>query len=210
MKEIHFQAQIKMPVSVFKIGRNKLKRALLAGILIMLSGLVLLVVSGVRKKNYPLMVSEGLKKADVHINNFSFFQTQGQKREWELTAGKAELFESEKKALLENVDIVIHGESGVQIAFHGDAGIIDTDRKNFHVQNNTFPMTIKMSNGYEIELMMADWDNEKKELHSDSLIKIHGGSWDIRGTGFVYKARTQEFIVKRDIVAQSGFLSESR
>lgn len=208
MRDIRLHAQGKMPVRVLKIGRKKLKRALLAGILIMLSVLVLLVIFGVRRKNYPLMVPEALKKADVHINDFSFFQTQGQKREWELTAAKAELFESEKRATLENVNILIHGESGLEITFHGDEGVVDTDRKNFHVQNNAFPMTIKMSNGYEIELMTADWDNEKKELRSESPIKIHGASWDIRGTGFVYKTRTQEFIVKKDITAQSGLLSE--
>ena len=180
---------------------KKIKLGLLGIIIGILILLTFSVITGIRQKSFNFVVKEGMKKADIHIGMFSFFQTKKGGKEWELKAQKAELFENENRALLEGIRVVIHTESGLEISFQGDEGTIDTKRKNFHIENKTIPIQINMSNGYKIEMMQVDWDNDSKEILSESPIIIHGGNWDVQGNGFVFKTNTEEFSVKRNIEA---------
>ena len=181
---------------------KRVKFGLLGVIMVILVLLMFSVLAGIRQKSFNFVVKEGLKKADIHIGNFSFFQTKGGGMEWELRARKAELFENESKAVLEGIKVTIHTESGMEISFQGDEGTIDTKRKNFHIQNKTLPIQINMSNGYQIEMMQVDWDNEKRQIFSEFPIIIHGGNWRVQGSGFIFKTNSEEFTIKRDIEAQ--------
>ncbi|MBI3351732.1 MAG: LPS export ABC transporter periplasmic protein LptC [Nitrospirae bacterium] len=180
---------------------KKVKIGFLGIILLILVFLMFAVLAGIRQKSFNFVVKEGLKKADIHIGNFSFFQTKEGGKEWELRARKAELFESQNKAVLEGIHVTIHTESGMEISFQGDEGTIDTKRKNFHIQNKSIPIQINMSNGYQAEMMQVDWDNEKKQILSESPIIIRGGNWDVHGNGFIFKTNSEEFLIKRNIEA---------
>ncbi|MFI5305065.1 MAG: LPS export ABC transporter periplasmic protein LptC, partial [Nitrospiria bacterium] len=165
--------------------------------------LFFIIVNGVRQRSLNIIVKQALNKADIHIGDFSFFQTNKLGKAWELKASKAELFENEKKANLEDIHVTIHTESGMEISFQGEEGIIDTQRKNFHIENKKYPILINMSNGYKIELMQIDWDNEKKEISSQSSIIIRGENWTIKGKGLILNTKSEEFVIQKEVEAQS-------
>jgi LPS export ABC transporter protein LptC len=181
---------------------KKMKYGLLGFILLLLACLLFLILNGVRQKSFNFVVKETLRKADIHIGGFSFFQTEGGRKEWELQARKAELFENENRAVIEDIHVIIHTKKGLEISFRGDEGVLDTKGKNFHIQNKKSPIQIVLSNGYRIEVMEADWNNEEKEIVSESPIVLYGGNWSARGKGLILKTVTEEFIIKRDIEAQ--------
>jgi LPS export ABC transporter protein LptC len=181
---------------------KKIKTILIAFIFVILATLLFLVLNGVRQKNLNFIVKESLKKADIHIGDFSFFQTNKSGKEWELKAKKAELFEIEKRANLEEIQVVIHTESGMEISFQGESGTIDTQQKNFHLENKIKPIQIRMSNGYTIELMEVDWNNEKKEIISESPITVHSEIWEIKGKGLILKTKSEEFVIQREVEAE--------
>ncbi len=164
-------------------------------------------VSGSKRRSSEkpqFVVKEGLKKADIHIGDFSFFQTNKLGKEWELKAKKAELFEFEKRANLEEIQVIIHTESGMEISFEGESGTIDTRQKNFHLENKKSPIQIRMSSGYTIEVMEADWNNEKKEIVSESPITVHGENWEIKGKGLILKTKSEEFVIEREVEAKAA------
>lgn len=183
---------------------KKLKSILIVFIFLILASLLFLVLNGIRQKNLNFVVKERIKKADIHIGDFSFFQTNRSGKEWELKAKKAELFEIEKRANLEEIQVTIHAESGLDISFQGESGTIDTLQKNFHLENKKKPIQIRLSNGYTIELMEVDWNNEKKEIVSESPITVHSESWDIKGKGLILKTKSEEFVIERDVEAKAA------
>ncbi|MBI1824332.1 MAG: LPS export ABC transporter periplasmic protein LptC [Nitrospirae bacterium] len=182
---------------------KKIRAALILIIFLTLSLLVILILNGVRQKSLHFVSKEGMRKADIHIGDFSFFQTNKLGKEWELQAKKAELFESEKRANLENIQVTIHSESGMEISFQGEEGTIDTQRKNFHLHNKKKPILITLSNGYRIELLEVDWNNERKEISSDSPIIVYGENWIIKGKNLILKTESEEFVIQNEVEAEA-------
>jgi LPS export ABC transporter protein LptC len=182
---------------------KKIKATLILIIILTLSLLGILILNGVRQKNLHFVTREGMRKADIHIGDFSFFQTNKQGKEWELKAKKAELFESEKKANLNDIQVHIHSDSGMEISFQGEEGTIDTHRKNFHLRNKKSPIVIFLSNGYTIELLEVDWDNETKEISSSSPIVVRGENWVIKGKNLILKTRSESFVIQNEVEAET-------
>jgi LPS export ABC transporter protein LptC len=185
------------------IGKSKIRKILIGVILLTVILLGVEMIAGIRQKSLHFVEKEALKRSDIHIGNFSFFQTGAVGREWELKARKAELFESLKKAVLEEIDVTIHTDSGSVIRFQGEEGTIDTEKKNFHLSNKKGPIRIVMSDGYTIELMEVSWDNERKEIFSDSPITVRGDNWEINGRTLLVKTRSEEFYIQNDVRART-------
>lgn len=146
----------------------------------------------------------GIEESGYPYRRLLFFQTNKLGKEWELKAKKAELFEFEKRANLEEIQVIIHTESGMEISFEGESGTIDTRQKNFHLENKKSPIRIRMSSGYTIEVMEADWNNEKKEIVSESPITVHGENWEIKGKGLILKTKSEEFVIEREVEAKAA------
>src|SRR3712207_8628170 len=71
----------------------------------------------------------GIEQADAKIAEFEFTQSKGDVVQWQVQAKYARLFEQEKRALLNDVDVTLYGLKGKELTVSGDEGTLDTSTK---------------------------------------------------------------------------------
>lgn len=168
-------------------------RALLLGLtLALLAALAVWVASALQRRD-GAGEPDAPAAADVGIRGFSFSQTHAGALEWRITAERAELFEARNHARLEGVQVAWNTEHGFTLEFHGERGTIDTEKRDFHVENSSAAIAIRLSNGYTLYARSIDWNNERRELRSDEPVRITAPGLSIQGDGFVGRLADQEF-----------------
>ena len=170
---------------------------LITGLLIFLS---FSLISGLKKRSFSI-VTEPAGKADTKISRFSFVQTRQGERDWELNAEKAEVFDKEQRANLEQVAVTIQTPQGLEMRFDGDEGTIDTSKKDFSLRKKNELMVIQMSNGYTIKTSGIQWFNDERKMITEGPAHISGPQVEIDGKELKLAVENQEVTVSGDVQA---------
>ncbi len=152
-----------------------------------------------RKKSAPLSIAGIGGPADVKIGNFTVVQTQGEGRQWELVAKRAELFAGRQEAVLEGVAVTLHRPVGGDLLVRGDRGLLDTARKNFFLENMGAPLEISLDPGTTLVTEGVRWNNDRREIEAVGPVRIRGRNFEVSGQGLIVKVVPQEFQVSGDV-----------
>lgn len=171
---------------------------LITGLLVFLS---FSLMSGLKKRNFPVVSTDMDGRADVKINEFSFVQTHLGERDWELKAARAEVFEEEHEAHLEAVSVTIKTPQGLELKLDGDEGIIDTLKKDFSLRKNDGFMSIRLNNGYTVKTSGLKWVNDQREILTEGSAHISGPQVEIDGKELKVAVENQEVTVLGDVQA---------
>lgn len=144
-------------------------------------------------------VPGAIESADAKISDFTFTQTKGDVVQWRVQAKQARLFESEKRAVLSNVEVTLYGQAGKDVTVTGDEGALDTATKNFVLANRTDPLTIATGSGYMIYTNHLAWTDATKVIQTDDPVRIVGNGLEIAGRGFLGHTESEEFEVLDDV-----------
>jgi LPS export ABC transporter protein LptC len=140
-----------------------------------------------------------IEQADAKISDFMFTQTKGDVVQWEVQAKQARLFEQEKRALLNDVDVTLYGIKGKELTVSGDEGTLDTATKNFALMNRTDPLVVLTGNGYTIYTNHLVWTDATREIRTNDPVTIIGNGLSITGRGLLGRLESEEFEVLEDV-----------
>jgi len=159
----------------------------------------LLVVNADSTPPTQSMTPAALEQADAKISQFNFTQSKGDAIEWEIQAKQARLFESEKRAFLNEVDVTLYGEKGKEVTVSGDEGTFYMKTKHFALANKTGALVVETAAGYTIFTNHLEWANDKKEISTDDPVRIVGHGVEVTGRGMIGKLGSEEFEVLQDV-----------
>jgi lipopolysaccharide export system protein LptC len=140
-----------------------------------------------------------IEEADAKISEFTFTQTKGDIVQWQVQAKQARLFEQEKRALLQMVDVTLYGVNGKELTVSGDEGTLDTATKNFMLANKTNPLVVQTGSGYVIYTNHLVWTDATKEIRTDDPVRIVGNGLEVTGRGLLGRMASEEFEVLEDV-----------
>jgi len=144
-------------------------------------------------------VPGSVERADAKISEFTFTQTKGDVIQWQVQAKEARLFEQEKRAVLDAVDVTLYGQKGKELTVSGDEGSLDTATKNFVLANKTSPLIVRTASGYTIYTNHLAWTEATKVIQTDDPVRIVGNGLEITGRGLLGRLESQEFEVLEDV-----------
>jgi lipopolysaccharide export system protein LptC len=139
------------------------------------------------------------ERADAKISEFTFTQTKGDVIQWQVQAKQARLFEQEKRALLDEVDVTLYSVKGKELTVSGDEGSLDTATKNFVLTNKVAPLIVKTLSGYTIYTNHLAWTDATKVIRTDDPVRIVGNGLEITGRGLLGRMDSEEFEVLEDV-----------
>jgi len=140
-----------------------------------------------------------IEQADAKISEFTYTQTKGDVVQWQVQAKYARLFEQEKRALLNVVDVTLYGTTGKELTVSGDEGTLDTATKNFLLTNRIDPLVVETGSGYTIYTNHLVWTDARREIRTNDPVKIVGNGLTVTGRGLLGRLETEEFEVLEDV-----------
>lgn len=140
-----------------------------------------------------------IDRADAKISEFTFTQSKGDAIEWEIQAKQARVFEREKQAFLNDVDVTLYGTNGKELTVSGEEGIFNTVTKQFVLANRRNPLVVETAAGYTIYTNRLEWANDKKQISTEDHVRIVGHGVEVTGRGLLGKLGSEEFEVLEDV-----------
>ncbi len=140
-----------------------------------------------------------IEQADAKISEFTYTQTKGDVIQWQVQAKYARLFEQEKRALLNVVDVTLYGTAGKELTVSGDEGTLDTATKNFMLTNRVDPLIVETGSGYTIYTNHLVWTDARREIRTNDPVKIVGNGLTVTGRGLLGRLESEEFEVLEDV-----------
>jgi len=121
--------------------------------------------------------------ADISFSGVSFVQSKDGIKTWELRAEQAQLFEKDQTSRLKNILFVMKNKEGMPLTISGESGTMDMAGKNFLIQQEHHPVSIRWGDGYTAQTSELHWSSEKKMIESNKEVKIVGSGISMRGDG---------------------------
>lgn len=177
-----------------------LRRGLLGLSLVLASSLAYLLLTRSESVSTPqVSPSSSFERADGTVQEFIFRQTKGATVQWEVHAKHARLFQSEHRAVLEDVQVTLFGDAGKQLSLHGEEGTLDTVKKDFFLANRTVPIAVETGDGYTIYTNHLTWSDDQREVRTNDPVVIKGQGLEINGQGLVGKLDSEVFQVLNNV-----------
>ncbi len=173
----------------------------LLGLAVLLASFLIYLLAS-RTESRPTPSSKGrgsVGQAEAGIDQFSFVHSRGGAVQWEVLAHRARLFEAEKRARLEQVQVTLYGAKGWELKLEGDEGTIDTTRKDFVLIKRNGPIVVLLESGYTIYTNHLAWTDARREISTKDPVTLSGHGLEVRGLGFVGKLDAEEFKVLQDV-----------
>ncbi len=144
-------------------------------------------------------VPRGLQDADAGIDDFTYVQSRDGAVQWEVQAKRAHMFESEHRALLQEVEVTLFGEQGWELKVFGDEGTIDTTKKDFMLITRNGQVTVRLESGYTIYTNRLAWSNAQRAIKTSDPVLISGHGMEMTGKGLLGFPDSEEFRILEDV-----------
>jgi len=175
------------------------RRGLLALSLILAFSLAYLLATKTDPGSASVDRQHALERADAGIDQFTFTQSKDGAVQWRVEAQRARVFESEKQAILEDVQITLFGKRGWELKLAGDEGKLDTEKKDFLLAKREGVITIQFESGYTIHTNHLVWADARREISTADQVQIMGHGLQITGQGFLGKMDKEEFKILNNV-----------
>jgi len=122
--------------------------------------------------------------ADATISQFTFTQTKGDTVQWQVQAQEARLFERDRRAMLQVVEVTLFDRQGKELTMTG---------------NRSEPLVIHTESGYVIYTNHLAWTDQTREIRTEDRVRIVGHGLEVTGRGLLGHLDTEEFEVLEDV-----------
>lgn len=139
--------------------------------------------------------------ADAWIQGFRYRQTQSGVAKWEVVAERAQVFEDQHRAQLEDVTVHLFGKEDTEMTVQAEQGTIDTQTNNFVLENQQDQIVVRLANGYTILSKHLRWVEQSHEFETQTPVVIKGEGFTISGKGLVGNIDQEEFRILDDVRA---------
>lgn len=176
------------------------RRALLTLSLIFASSLVYVLLTNRDSGSSPHLPSpSSLSDGDAGMERFTFLHSQDDRVKWQVRADRAQVFEKDHQAVLDNVEVSLFGERGRELRLVGDEGTIDMEKRDFVVANRDRLLAIELDGGYIIYTNHLAWLDDQQELRTQDPVKIVGHGMEVKGQGLVGNLDSEEFHIQHNV-----------
>ncbi|MGH9429145.1 MAG: LPS export ABC transporter periplasmic protein LptC, partial [Terriglobia bacterium] len=111
---------------------QRVARAGLLGIIFAVMATLLIFIVGGPSHRVPQVSAPPIPQAaDAGVTGFSFVQSKDGLVDWKIQAKQAQVFDTDAKAVLNDVQVTLMGPDGVAMTVTGDDGTINTLSKDF-------------------------------------------------------------------------------
>jgi LPS export ABC transporter protein LptC len=169
------------------------RRSLLAVSVILAFSLAYLLATRTDPGSASVESRSSLERADAGIDQFLFTQSKDGEVQWRVEAQRARVFENEKRAVLEEVQVTLFGRNGWELKLAGDEGTINTEQHDFVLVKRDGPIIVEFQNGYTIYTNHLAWADARREISTGDPIHITGHGMDVTGRGMVGRLDKEEF-----------------
>ncbi len=156
------------------------------------------IVMGMKRQG-SVSKQEMAGEADLGIGGFSFFQTEEGRVQWEIKARKAEVFGGKHTLLLRDIRATFLTPGGFTVRLEGEAGSINTETRDFVLQQETDSLRVTLSNGITILTKRLNWSNSKNEISTEDPVRVQGSGLEIEGRGLIAGFPSQEIRILHDV-----------
>jgi LPS export ABC transporter protein LptC len=143
--------------------------------------------------------SMDMDTADATISQFTFTQTKDDTVQWQVQAKEAQLFERDRRAILQVVAVTLFGRQGKELTVIGDEGTLNTETKNFVLANRSKPLVIYTESGYVIYTNHLAWTDQTREIRTQDPVRIVGHGLEVTGRGLLGHLDREEFEILEDV-----------
>jgi lipopolysaccharide export system protein LptC len=175
------------------------KAGLLSIIAIVMGAILVFVLGGPMRRVESVSVSVLPQQADSGMKEFTFVQSKGGLVDWKIKAKQAEVFESEAKAVLSDVQVTLAGRDGISMTVEGDDGTINTNSNDFVVRKRSGDLALVLKSGYTIYTSQINWANQEQRLWTDEPVTIKGPRLEVTGQGMDAFLATREMRIRSDV-----------
>jgi lipopolysaccharide export system protein LptC len=176
------------------------RRSLLGLTVILASFLVYLLATRVETlPRQGAAAPAAMGNSDAGIDQFRFTQSRAGAVQWEVRAKRAQVFEADKRALLEDVQVTLFGAKGWEMKLTGEEGTVDLAKKDFVLSNRTDPIVVQLQGGYTAVSNHLTWSDEQRRITTRDPVTISGHGLTVRGRGFSGKLDSEEFQVLENV-----------
>lgn len=174
----------------------------LMGIVLCLAGLLgyqVYTQMGPRIPPVTLPSPSSTESSGSAIQGFHYQKTQSGALQWEVQAQKAQVLESEHKAILEQVEVHLYEDGDRKMTIMAETGNIDTATNNFLLVNRGDPIEVKFSSGYTIFTPSLRWIDDRQEFRTADQVLIGGDGLTITGEGLEGLLNEEEFTILNNV-----------
>ena len=182
-----------------KTGRYKVKKEIFK-ILFFIFVLCFYLV-GCSEEDLPLGKS-ALKSAqpEQELREFNIVQTNNGKKQWELEAQEAQVYEKTDQAIAKDIKVKFFEDEVVSSILTAEKGILNTDSGDMEVEGNVVVISLVQKSKIETEKL---WYIAKEEkIVSDKFVKQTREDAIITGYGFETDPGLRKVVIKKDVKAE--------
>jgi LPS export ABC transporter protein LptC len=142
-------------------------------------------------------------EADVVIERFHLSQSEKDRVKWELRAESAEIYRSEKKAVLKNIELTFRKKegdlAGDTIILKGEEGILNTETRDVLIKGKTRDIEVTTAKGYIFTVASLRWDEATRRIISDDDVTLIGPNIKVNGKGISINVDLQQIEVLSNV-----------
>ncbi|MDE3117904.1 MAG: LPS export ABC transporter periplasmic protein LptC [Nitrospirota bacterium] len=173
-----------------------IRRSLLAMTGVLASFLLYLLATKVETASSPSASTQAvLGTSDAGIDQFKFTQARAGAVQWEVRAQRARVFEADKRAALEAVEVTLYGARGWDMKLRGEEGTVNLATKDFVLANRIEPIVVQLEGGYTVVSNHLTWTDARRTITTADPVTISGHGLKVSGRGFKGILDAEEFQV---------------
>lgn len=136
--------------------------------------------------------------ARVKIEGIYLLEKVGNRKDLELHADSAVIYQGQDLIYLRNLQASFYPESGQLMRLKADSGKVDNLTKDMEISGN-----VKVMRGDGISMMTETlhWDNSKREIRTQDPVRVHGDRLEVTGRGLVSKVDGDSLELKGPVKA---------
>ncbi|MEJ2683711.1 MAG: LPS export ABC transporter periplasmic protein LptC [Candidatus Sulfobium sp.] len=137
----------------------------------------------------------GVRQAgDSYMEGVRIVNRKNGKRDWVLTADRADIAADGRVAYLKNIEIKIEGRG---VTVYADKGSYDIDGKNLTLDGRT----VAKGDSYSITSQNVEFNSAKDSLATDGKVYIKGKKFRVNGKGMAVDNAAHKVRILRDVKA---------
>ncbi|RMH68469.1 MAG: LPS export ABC transporter periplasmic protein LptC [Gemmatimonadetes bacterium] len=144
-------------------------------------------------------VTDTTRTPDQILFGFRLKETVLGDIKWEALAQKATIFETDKKVIVDTIQIDFYQEGALYSTLTADSGLIYQNTNNMEAYGNVVIVT---EDDQRLETDRLFWDNTRQKIYSDAFVTVTQGNDVLTGVGFETDPQLKHLEIKKNVNAK--------
>ncbi|MBI2876516.1 MAG: LPS export ABC transporter periplasmic protein LptC [Candidatus Tectomicrobia bacterium] len=134
----------------------------------------------------------------VRIEGISLLEKVGNRKDLELQADSAVIYQGEDRIYLQNLQAAFYPDNGQVIRLMARSGKVDNVTKNMEMGGQ---VRVRREDGISLVTETLHWDNARREIWTQDPVRVRGNSLEVLGKGLISKIDADPLVLKGPVKA---------